>query len=152
MSISRLLNLKQTVTLTFANFTHANRNMEEFTEVFAQLLCKLLRALRHDVDVLSHPGLRYVRIHSGGPEHNRVVAPAQEFENGLVNRRQGQRFAHDKLLKCENASIEHRSDNTWVRYPVQQLMCVNMRKHVFDLLDCQGERLYACKRVISKLQ
>src|SRR5260370_4224295 len=108
MTVAGLLNLEEPITLLFRNHADTNSNVKPVAEVYAYLFRKLSGARRHQIDVLSHTRLRDVRIHRGGPEHNDIVAPAQEIEHCFVYRRQRQRFAHGKLLKCKRSGVQHR--------------------------------------------
>ena len=56
-------------------------------------------------DVLAHARLGNVSINGLRSEYDSIIAPAQEFEHGVVNRCEGQLFAHGKLLECKGPGI-----------------------------------------------
>src|SRR6266404_817661 len=107
MTVARFLNLKQAISLTGANLSHANIDMKTFAQMFAQLFGEFDRARGNKVDVLAHSRFTDVCINGLGAEHNGIIAPAQKLEHRVMDCRQGQLFAHGKLLEGKASSVEH---------------------------------------------
>ena len=74
--------------------------MKTIRQILSQLFRQFVSARGQQVDVLAHARLADVGVHSLGAEDNNVVAAAQKFKDGVMNRRQRKPFAHCKLLKC----------------------------------------------------
>src|SRR5258708_29257348 len=75
--------------------------------MLAQLFGEFDRAGGNKIDVLAHARFTHICVDSLCAEYNRIVAPAQKFQYGVVNRREGQLFAHGKLLEGKASSVEH---------------------------------------------
>src|SRR5258707_6288487 len=108
MAVAGFLNLKETIALAGADHANANSDVKAFAEIFAQLFSEFGGARGNQIDVLAHARLADVRVNRLGAEHNRIVAPAQRLEHGVVDCRQRQLFAHGKLLESKSSGVEHR--------------------------------------------
>src|SRR5438477_11306308 len=65
------------------------------------------RARGNQIDILTHARLVYISVDGLCSEDDGIVTSAQEFEHGIMNRRQRQWFVHGKLLEGKSTRIEH---------------------------------------------
>src|SRR5260370_26990237 len=99
MAVPGFLNLKETIALADADHALLNTDMKALPAIFAQLFSEFGRVRGNEINVLAHARLTHIGVNRLGAEHNRIVAPAQKLEHGVVDCRQWQLFAHGKLLE-----------------------------------------------------
>jgi hypothetical protein len=101
------LDLKQTVAAAMRHLPHPDGDVEARAKKVSQFLRQIRGARRDDGDILRHPGLADVCIDGLRAEQNRVIAPAQKLEHGVLKHGQRQRLAHEEFPECKSLFTEH---------------------------------------------